>query len=130
MKSRQQKNQDFRTLVAETYSSGSPIMDEEEEVIEIEMGPPEVVDDTFIEFEDEVEPDPEIMSGVTPHPDNDNVIAGDLIRAQDAAQRLQELCSEIDPDNWMVAKIAKATDYIDEVLKRMEAKATNNCGCE
>jgi len=126
MKSRQQKKAAFKSIIAESYASDSPYMDDEEDIIEIEIGVDDetAIDDTLIT------PNPEIMAGLTPHPDNDNVITGDLIRVQTSAKMLQDICSTIEPDNWMVAKIAKATDYIDEVLKRMEAKSSNTYGGE
>lgn len=121
-------NNEFKKLVSENFHDDAYVSDEEE-IMELEVDPTEV-GDTVIGFAGEIQPDPAIMNGIKPHADNDDVITADLVRAQESAAKLASICATTEADNWMIAKIAKATDYIDEVLKRMEVKATNDCGCE
>ena len=96
-------------------------------------------DDTFIDIESSFDDDPEdepidIMgilqrgdpspeNTATPHTANDEVVLGDLSRLADSANKLNDLALNGELDKWMEAKIIKASDYIDDVLKRMEIKA-------
>jgi len=115
-------------IVSESF--GGSRLDEEEEVYEYEV---EIEPDDMIALEPNFVPEPqqEPDMNLDVHPDNDNVAVSELIRLRDTSTKLEQLATNGQLDNWMVAKVVKASDYIEDVLKSMEAKEVqSHHGCD
>ena len=115
-------------IVSESFGGSRP--DEDEEVYEYEV---EVEPDDMIALEPDFVPEPqqEPDMSLDVHPDNDNVAVSELIRLRDTSTKLEQLATNGQLDNWMVAKVVKASDYIEDVLKSMEAKEVQSQhGCD
>lgn len=51
------------------------------------------------------------------------VLVSDLKKLAEYAERLQGMSQTADFDDWMVAKITKASDYVSDVWHRLDAQA-------
>jgi hypothetical protein len=70
------------------------------------------------------------------HDDHETTERNDMIRSELAklvefANRLSEMSKDADFEEWMAAKITKASDYTSDVYFRLSTKADYaNCGCD
>jgi hypothetical protein len=70
------------------------------------------------------------------HDDHSTTERNDMIRSELAklvefANRLSEMSKDADFEEWMAAKITKASDYTSDVYFRLSTKADYaNCGCD
>ena len=78
---------------------------------------------------DEPEADVSVMEIEAPGPvemttdEVNEVLVSDLKKLAEYADRLQEMSKTAEFDDWMVAKITKASDYVSDVWHRLDAKA-------
>lgn len=82
------------------------------------------------EFEDDtVDGEMSVMEIEAPSPvepevgDLNEVLVSDLKKLAEYAGRLEEMSKTAEFDDWMVAKITKASDYVSDVWHRLDAKA-------
>ena len=74
--------------------------------------------------------------GPDDHDDHATTERNDMIRSELAklvefANRLSEMSKDADFEEWMAAKITKASDYTSDVYFRLSTKADYaNCGCD
>ncbi len=69
------------------------------------------------------------------HDDHENTERDDMIRSElmklvEFAKRIEDMSKDADFEEWMAAKITKASDYVSDVYFRLATKADYaNCGC-
>lgn len=129
-------NDNLASLVGESYQrSNSPEYYDEEghedEEDDFEMGLGGEFDETpddglemgmdnevVMEIEPEAPVEPEFGADEV-----NEVLVSDLKKLAEYAGRLQEMSQSAEFDDWMVAKITTASDYVSDVWHRLDAKA-------
>ena len=72
--------------------------------------------DTVIEIQSDVPIEPE-------YDHHNEVLVSDLKKLSEYSRRLEDLVnSDVEFDDWMVAKITKASDYVSDIWHRIDAK--------
>jgi hypothetical protein len=62
--------------------------------------------------------------------ERNDMIRSELAKLVEFANRLSEMSKDADFEEWMAAKITKASDYTSDVYFRLSTKADYaNCGC-
>lgn len=67
----------------------------------------------------EFEPDGPIQ----PEGEPNEVLISDLKKLAEYSERLQEMATSAEFDDWMIAKITKASDYVSDIWHRLDARA-------
>jgi hypothetical protein len=63
--------------------------------------------------------------------ERNDMIRSELAKLVEFANRLSEMSKDADFEEWMAAKITKASDYTSDVYFRLSTKADYaNCGCD
>jgi hypothetical protein len=63
--------------------------------------------------------------------ERNDMIRSELAKLVEFANRLSEMATDADFEEWMAAKITKASDYTSDVYFRLSTKADYaNCGCD
>ena len=86
-----------------------------EEIAVVEMDPIAPVQP---EVELDVAPQP-VAAGLT----ENEVLMSELKKLNEYSQRLYDMAQTVDFDDWMVAKIVLASDYVSDIAHRMDSKA-------
>lgn len=81
--------------------------------------------------EEMYEPSPEeggIVMEIEPEMDHDDgegniVLYSDLKKLSEYSQKLNEICKNVEFEDWMVAQLTKASDYVSEVWHRLDAQS-------
>lgn len=109
MKFSQKDSQDLASLMYESYQ-------DEEFDMNLDMG------DEMGEGEVVMEIDP--VAPVEPSMEQeeiDEVLVANLKKLVEYSQRLNDLVGQAEFETWMVAKITKASDYVDDVWHMLDA---------
>lgn len=62
--------------------------------------------------------------------ERDDMIRSELLKLVEFTTKLQDMAKDADFEEWMAAKITKASDYVTDVYFRLATKADYaNCGC-
>jgi hypothetical protein len=51
------------------------------------------------------------------------ILNSELKKLAEYGKRLEDLCGKVEFDAWMIAKIVKASDYVEDVWHRLDAAA-------
>lgn len=139
-----------QSLIWENYMTDSPFRDDDEddsmEYDEIDYSDSFDDDDgSFEDYGDEGDAKGVVMSFDTSEPveidhdedhgdhentERDDMIRSELLKLVEFTTKLQDMAKDADFEEWMAAKITKASDYVTDVYFRLATKADYaNCGC-
>ena len=136
-----------QSLIWENYMTDSPFRDDDEddsmEYDDIDYS--DSFDDDDGSFEDDDDDHNVVMSFDTSEPvevdhnedhgdhensERDDMIRSELLKLVEFTTKLQDMAKDADFEEWMAAKITKASDYVTDVYFRLATKADYaNCGC-
>ena len=137
-----------QSLIWENYMTSPPVRDDDEddsmEYDEIDYS--DSFDDDDGSFEDygddakgvvmsfdtsePVEIDHDEDHGDHENTERDDMIRSELLKLVEFTTKLQDMAKDADFEEWMAAKITKASDYVTDVYFRLATKADYaNCGC-
>ena len=137
-----------QSLIWENYMTSPPVRDDDEddsmEYDEIDYS--DSFDDDDGSFEDygddakgvvmsfdtsePVEIDHDEDHGDHENTERDDMIRSELLKLVEFTTKLQDMAKDADFEEWMAAKITKASDYVTDVYFRLDTKADYaNCGC-
>lgn len=132
-----------QSLIWENYMTDSPFRDDDEDDSMEEYDYSDSFDDDDGAFEDDDHnvvmsfdaPEPVEVDHTEDHGDHENSERDDMIRSEllklvEFTTKLQDMAKDADFEEWMAAKITKASDYVTDVYFRLATKADYaNCGC-
>jgi len=115
MKFSQKDSMDIASLMYESYQDEEMDMD-----MDLDMG--DDLGDGGGEMVMEIEP----VAPVEPsmgQEETDEVLVSNLKKLAEYSQRLNDMVGQAEFETWMVAKITKAADYVDDVWHMLDAGA-------
>lgn len=82
-------------------------------------------DDDFDDDRDEMVMEIEPVASVEPIGDEhmNEILNSELKKLAEYGKRLEDLCGKVEFEAWMVAKVVKASDYVEDVWHRLDAGA-------
>jgi hypothetical protein len=105
----------------------SPMEDDDDMDFSMENEMDEDFDEDFgdDEMEGEMVMEIEPVASVEPIGDEhmNEILNSELKKLAEYGKRLEDLCGKVEFEAWMIAKVVKASDYVEDVWHRLDAGA-------
>jgi hypothetical protein len=112
-------------LMWEAFTSPMEDDDDMDFSMDDEMGDDDFGDEFDDDMGDEMVMEIEPVAPVQAMGDEEmnEILNSELKKLAEYGKRLEDLCGKVEFDAWMVAKVVKASDYVEDVWHRLDAGA-------